>query len=91
MAKLIKISDTTAFRISVIQMGKNVKGEPKQVKRLSVRQMYCTKKDPTWKPGYAGMTISFDIFERIVKAMNAVYNDPEQKIEIIEKKPKGKE
>lgn len=91
MAKLIRVSDTKAYRVSIIQMGPNVKGEEKKPKYLSVRQMYCTQKDPgNWKPSYSGMTIPLDICTRIIKAMISVFKDPEQKVEVIEEKKKGK-
>lgn len=86
MAKLIKLSDHKAYRISIIQMGRNVKGEERKPKMLSIRQMYKTKKDPdTWKPGYGGITIPLGNFgKRIIRAIIAVFKDPEPKIEIIE-------
>lgn len=91
MAKLIKISPTKAYRISIIQMGKNVKREPKKPLLLSIRQMYATAKDPEFKPAYQGITIPLDICSRVIKAMIAVFKDPEPKVEIIEPKKKGKE
>lgn len=90
MAKLIKISDTKAYRVSVIQMGKNEKGESKKPRLLSIRQMYATQKDPTWKPAYQGITIPLDICARVIKAMIAVFKDPDQKVEVIEPKEKKK-
>lgn len=88
MAKLIKISDTKAYRISVIQMGANVKGEAKKPKFLSIRQMYATKKDPTFKHGRQGVTINMDDTQRVIKAMIAVFKDTDTKVEIIESKDK---
>lgn len=91
MAKLIKINDTKAYRIGIIQMGKNVKGEPKKPRLLSIRQMYKTKKEPdVWKPGYAGITIPLgDIGKRILRAIVAVFKDEDPKVEVIEVKDKG--
>lgn len=92
MAKLIKISATKAIRISVIQMGKKVKGQPAPPKLLSIRQMYATTKDPVFKPAYQGITLNIESDEakRVIKAMIAVFKDPDQKVEIIEPKSKGK-
>jgi hypothetical protein len=90
MSKLIKISDTKAYRISIIQMGANVKGEAKKPKLLSIRQMYATKKDPTFKPAYQGITIPLDIGARVIKGLIAVFKDKEAKVEIILPKEKEK-
>jgi hypothetical protein len=89
MAKLIKVSETSAYHISIIQMGDNEKGKPKKPKMLSIRKMYCTQKDKTWKPAYQGMTIPLDICARILKGMIAVYKDLDQVVEVIEPKKRG--
>ena len=83
MAKLIKISDTSAYRVSIIQMGDNSQ------KLLSLRKMYRTKKDPdNWQPAYQGMTIPLEEAERVLKAMSRVINDPNYKVEVIERESK---
>ncbi len=97
MAKLVKLSANKAYRVSIIQMGRNVKGEERKPKLLSIRQMYTTKKEPDeWKPGRGGITIPMGGFgKRIIRAIIAVFKDPDQKIEVIEvdereAKPKSK-
>ncbi len=53
-------------------MGADEKHTEKEI-LLSVRQMYCTVKEPDkWKPGYQGITIPISIGKRIIKAMTAV-------------------
>lgn len=79
---LIKINDTKAFRVEIIQMGSK-KGSPRF---LSIRQMYCTKKDTTWKPSRQGLTLPLDIVPRILKACIKVFKDPDPKINVIEDK-----
>lgn len=74
MAKLIKVSDTKAYRIEAIRMEKG--GE----KLISIRQMYATKKDPTLKPGYQGMTIPADLSPRVIKAIEALIEADEYKV-----------
>lgn len=88
MSKLVKISATKAYRVSIIQMGANVKGEPKKPRLLSIRQMYATEKDPEYKPAYQGITIPLDICARIIKAMIAVFKDPDPQVEVIEPREK---
>lgn len=85
MAKLVIVTPTKAYRISIIQMGANVKGEARKPKLLSIRQMYRTKKEPdVWKPGYGGITLPLDnIGKRIIRAIIAVFKDPDQKVEVI--------
>lgn len=85
MAKLVKVSDSKAYRISVIRMA----DDKEKTTYLSIRQMYKTKKEPDeWKPGYQGITISMDIGARIIKALIAVFKDKDAKIEVIKKKEK---
>lgn len=81
MAKLIKLSETSAVRISIVRIKSNGNKGPKM---LSVRKMYCTKKAPDkWLPTKQGITLSFDICAKIIKGMIAVYKDPDQKVEVI--------
>lgn len=82
MAVLIKVSETKAYRISLIRMA----DDKEKTTYLSIRQMYQTKKAPEWKPGYQGLTIPLDLCKRIIKGMIKIYQDKEQKIEIIQKK-----
>lgn len=86
MAKLIKISDTSAYRISIIRMA----DDKEKTRYLSIRKMYKTKKEPDeWKPAYQGLTIPIDITARIMKACVSVFkNRDEEKIEVITKKEK---
>lgn len=85
MAKLIRVSDTKAYRISVIRM----EDDKEKTRYLSLRQMYKTKKEPDeWKPGFQGITIPMDIGSRIIKGLIAVYKDKDAKVEVIKKKEK---
>lgn len=84
MAKLIKVSPTKAYRISIIRMA----DDKEKTKYLSIRQMYATAKDPEYKPGYQGITIPMDIASRIIKALITVFKDKEAKVEVIQKKEK---
>jgi len=63
MAKLIKVSETSAYRVSIIQMGDNPQ------KLLSLRKMYKTKKVTEWTPAYQGMTVPIESAARVLKAM----------------------
>lgn len=84
MAKLIKVSETQAYRVGLIQMGKRKKGEEAKPVYLSIRQMYKTKKEPDrWKPGFKGITIEVSLVRRLVKAIKTVLAD--DKVEIIER------
>ena len=86
MAKLIKVSETSAYRVSIIRMA----DDKDKKKFLSIRKMYKTKKEPDeWKPAYQGLTIPLDITARILRACVSVFkNRDEEKIEIIPKKEK---
>lgn len=90
--KLIKLSDSSAIQVGIIQMGKNVKGEPKKEKYLSIRKMYKTKKDKDWKVGYQGITLPLtDLGKKVIKAIITIYkNRDEEEVQIIEPKEKGK-
>lgn len=84
MAKLIKVSDSKAYRVSLIRMEED---KEKKV-YLSIRQMYRTKKEPDdWKPGYQGLTFPLDIVTRILKAVKKV-SESDDKPEVIKKKEK---
>lgn len=85
MAKLVVVTPSKAYRISIIQMGDNVKGDARKPKLLSIRQMYKTQKEPDiWKPGFGGITLPLDnIGKRIIRAIIAVFKDPDQKVEVI--------
>ena len=88
--KLIKLSDSSAIQVGILQMGKNVKGEPKKEKYLSIRKMYKTKKDPEWKVGYQGITIPLtDLGKKVIKAVVLIWkNKDDEEVQIIEKKEK---
>lgn len=87
MARFLKITDTKGIRITLIQMGENIKGEPDKPVLLSLRSMYCTAKEPgDWKPGYAGFTFDIGLVARVIAGITAVI--AKGKIEIIEPKDK---
>jgi len=71
-SKMIKISATKAFKIDPIIIGEDQY-------MISIRQMYCTKKDPEWKPARQGITLPVDYAERIAKIVRnmAVSEDTE--------------
>lgn len=80
---LIKLSPTKAFRIELIRMEK---GGPVY---LSIRQMYATKKDSTYKPGRQGMTLPVEDGEarRVIKGLiKTLKNDEGKKPKLIERK-----
>ena len=65
MAKLIKITDTKAYRVE----GVNIKG----ANYVSIRQLYKTKKKPDeWSIGHQGVTIPAEESARIAKAIGAI-------------------
>lgn len=66
--KVIKqIAKATTSKIVVSRVKKNGK------EFFTIREWYCTKSDPTWKPGKAGITIPIcgDIAMQVVAAMTA--------------------
>lgn len=86
---LVKISDTKAWEIELIQM------EKKGPVMLNVRQFYATKKDPTFKPGRQGLTLPVAEVDgksearRVLKAMvKLLKNEDEVKPRLIPKKEK---
>ena len=56
---LIRISETKAYSVT----GVLIEGE----RYISIRQMYATQKDPTFKPSRKGITVPVDEFRPIVK------------------------
>lgn len=64
MAKLIKVTATKSYRME----GVEIKGE----RSVSIRQMYCTTKDSTWKPSRNGINIPIDQAEKIAKYLKAI-------------------
>ncbi len=91
--KLIKLSDSSAIQVGIIQMGKNVKGEAKKEKYLSIRKMYKTKKDKDWQVGYQGITLPLtDLGKKVIKAIITIYKSrDEEEVQVIEpKERKGK-
>ena len=71
MAKRIVVSENKAYRIESIELG------GKQM--VSVRQLYKTKNDDTWKPAKAGITLNLDEVKRIAKAMVSISEGDEFK------------
>ena len=64
MAKLIRVSDTKAYRME----GVEIKGE----RYVSIRQMYATKKDPALKPSRNGINIPIEQAEKIAKYLKEI-------------------
>lgn len=84
MKKVIKVSEHKRWEIELIRL------EKKGPTLLNVRQFYCTKKDPEWKPGRQGMTLSLEgekpESSRMIKAMIAVLkSEGEEKPRLIKK------
>lgn len=82
---LIKVSPTKAFNIELIRL------EKKGPVYLSIRQMYATQKDPTYKPGRNGMTIPVEDGEarRVIKGLIKVLkNEGDKKPKLVERKEK---
>lgn len=73
MGKLIKVSDTKAFRVEGIKIGGK--------KMVSIRQMYATKKDPKFKPARQGVTLALEdkVVQRVFNAVKSVVIDGEFK------------
>ena len=59
MAKRVRVSDTKAFRIEAVQIG--------DMQGISIRQMYATKKDPTFKPGHQGILLPLDVAAKVLR------------------------
>ncbi len=78
MAKRVTVSEHKAYRIEGVEIGGD--------NYVSVRQLYNTKKDPTWKPGRQGVTIPVDKAAKIGKLLAEIAAGDEFKV--IE--PKGK-
>jgi len=76
MAKLIKVSATKAYRMEGVEI--------KEVRSVSIRQMYQTKKDPSWKPARSGINIPIENAEKIAKYLTAIAaGDDFKEIELI--------
>lgn len=85
----IKISEHKAWNVELIKM------EKKGPTLVSIRQMYSTKKDPSWKPGRNGLTLSLEEIEgktevgRLLRAIaKVVKNEDGVKPKLIEKRSK---
>lgn len=61
--KFIRVGENKAFKVEGILLGENK--DP----QVSVRQMYKTKKDPTWKPGRQGFTIPLAYAANVARAI----------------------
>lgn len=75
----VKVSEHKAYNIELIRM------EKKGPVFLSIRQMYCTKKDPNWKPGRNGLMLPIaedkdgkSEARRILKAMVKTLKNEDQ-------------
>jgi len=64
MAKLIKISATKALRMEGVEIA--------DARFVSIRQMYATKKDPSFKHGRQGINIPIENAEKIAKYLKAL-------------------
>lgn len=81
MNKLIEVSDTKAYQIQTLLIN--------NVKCISIRQMYATKKNPEFMPGRQGITIPYDdTGKTVVKALVRCFKE-EQKFKVLELKNRG--
>ncbi len=73
---LFKVSSTKAFKVEVLEMD-----DGKQF--ISIRQMYATKNDPTFKHGRQGIMLprGEEVTEKVVKAIKK-RNDPDADVEV---------
>lgn len=78
MAKRVTVSEHKAYRIEGIEID--------GLQMVSIRQLYNTKKDPTWKPGRQGVTLPIDKAAHISKIIKELAEGDEFKV--IE--PRGK-
>lgn len=62
-AKFIRVGENKGFRVEGILVGEE------QAEMVTVRQMYKTKRDPTWKPGRNGFTIPRQYAGKLAKAI----------------------
>jgi hypothetical protein len=73
MAKIVKVSETKAYKIEAIE----IEGK----KMISIRQLYQTKKDPNWKAGRNGITIPYDeegaIPLKVIRVIKKMVEDPD--------------
>lgn len=72
-----KVSATKAYKVEVVQMddGKEF---------ISIRQMYATKSDPTFKHGRQGIMLprGDEVTEKVIKALKK-RNDPDAEVEVV--------
>lgn len=73
MAKIVKVSETKAYKVEAIEI------EGKQM--ISIRQLYQTKKDPNWKVGRNGITIPYyeggAIPLKLIRVIKKMVEDPD--------------
>lgn len=82
MAKLVKISDSNAYRIEAIELN----GE----QYISVRQMYKRKGDTKFNPGRNGVTLPLEQAARIAKHITGLAESDETEFVKIEPAKRGK-
>jgi hypothetical protein len=68
MAKRINVSEHKAFRVEGVKYDKDTK-------MVSIRQLYNTQKDPTFKPGRQGVALPLEVAERVAKAILSVVEE----------------
>lgn len=61
--KFIRVGENKGFNVEGVLLG------DEQEPAISVRQMYKTKKDPTWKPGRNGFVVPQQYAGRLAKAI----------------------
>ena len=64
MAKRIVLGPTKAVRMEGVEIN--------GAKFVSIRQLYCTKKDPEWKHARQGINIPIENAEKISKYLKAI-------------------
>lgn len=81
---LFKVSSTKAYKVEVVEMD-----DGKQY--ISLRQMYATKTDPTFKHGKQGIMLprGDEVSGKVIKALTK-RNDPDADVEVV-KLPKRNE
>lgn len=64
---MIKVSEHKAYAVKGIIVNDK--------KMVSIRQMYTTKNDPTWKPGKQGVTINVEVLPKLRKLMKRLVEE----------------
>lgn len=81
MAIRIEVGDHKSIRIEAVEM----RGQ----QYISLRQMYRTKRDPTWKPGRQGMMLEVgeqkaNIAGRVSRVITKLLEDPDTVFRVLD-------